>query len=135
MPIVKWDPSFNINIEVIDSQHQLLMDVINELYDAMMARQEKEALQKIINKLTYYAVFHFAKEEHYFEVFAFPEAEQHKKQHHDFEATISKFEDDFNQGRQTVSIELINFLSNWLINHIKGSDKRYSAFMIERGLS
>ena len=134
MALINWHPSFSVNVEEIDRQHQLLVNMINDLYDAMKAGKEKDVLLKLINRLSIYAAMHFAREEHYFDIFGYPEGELHKKQHSDFELEVSKFESDFNKGNQSLSMEIMNFLSNWLVEHIKGSDKKYGPFLNERGL-
>ena len=134
MALIKWDSSCNVNVEIIDKQHQLLVKMINELYDAMSAGKGKDEVGKIINRLILYAGMHFAREEYYFDIFGYPEIELHQKEHDDFEQEVSKFETDFNEGRQTLSMEIINFLSNWLLGHIKESDKKFGPFFNERGL-
>lgn len=134
MALIKWDSSFSVNVELIDKQHQMLVKMINELYDAMRSGKEKEALQKLINRLSDYAAMHFAAEEHYFDIFGYPDSEAHKKAHSDFERKVAKFENEFDQGRQSLSREIMNFLGDWLVEHIKGSDMKYSPFLNERGL-
>ena len=134
MAVLNWHPSFSINIEEIDKQHQLLVNMINDLYDAMNAGKEKVVLEKLINRLNIYAAMHFAREEHYFDMFGYPDAELHKKEHSDFEKKVYKFESDFHKGSQSLSTEIVNFLGNWLVGHIKGSDKKYAPFLIERGI-
>ena len=134
MALINWHPNFSINIEEIDKQHQLLVKMINNLYDAMNAGEEKAVLQKLINRLNIYAAMHFAKEENYFDTFGYPETELHKKEHSDFEEKVLDFESDFNKGSQSLSIEIVNFLGDWLVGHIQGSDKKYASFLNQRGI-
>ena len=134
MALINWHPNFSINIEEIDKQHQLLVKMINDLYDAMNAGEEKAVLQKLINRLNIYAAMHFAKEEHYFDTFGYPETELHKKEHSNFEDKVLNFESDFNKGSQSLSIEIVNFLGDWLVGHIQGSDKKYASFLNQRGI-
>ena len=51
-----------------------------------------------------------------------------------FEKKVFAFESEFNEERQALSIEIMNFLSQWLVSHIKGSDKKYGPFLKQRGL-
>lgn len=37
-------------------------------------------------------------------------------------------------GQTMLSVETMNFLKNWLTNHIQVADKRYSAFFTEKGV-
>jgi len=134
MALLNWHPSFSVNIEEIDKQHKLLVNMINDLYNAMNAGKEKVILEKMINKLNIYAAMHFAREEHYFDIFGYPDAELHKKEHSDFEEKVYKFENAFHEGSQSLSTDIVNFLADWLVGHIKGSDKKYTPFLNERGI-
>ena len=134
MDLITWDASFSVNVEMIDKQHQMLVQMINDLNNAMLNGNEKETIGKLINKLITYAAMHFAREEHYFDTLGYSEADIHKSQHDDFEKKVSAFESDFKAGRQSLSQEIIQFLSNWLVEHIKGSDKKYGPFLTARGV-
>ncbi len=135
MSLIKWDPGYSVNVELIDEQHKVLVKMINDLYDAMNTGKEKESLKKLINKISVYAAMHFAREEHYFDMFGYPDSELHKKQHLDFEDKVMEFENDFEKGRQDLSMDIMKFLSDWLLAHIKGSDRKYSSFLNERGVT
>lgn len=134
MALITWNQNYNVNINEIDRQHQMLVKMINDLYLAMQTAKEKETLSKMLDKLFIYAAMHFAKEEHYFDTFGFPETEKHKKEHVDFERKLSKFEKDFNSGKVMLTEKVIQYLANWLVHHIQGSDRRYSKFLTERGV-
>jgi len=73
-------------------------------------------------------------EEHFFDIFGYPESVAHIKKHKDFEKKITAFEADFKTGKQRLSKDIIKFLSDWLVAHIKGSDKKYGPFLNERGV-
>ena len=134
MDLITWDSSFSVNVEMIDKQHQMLVQMINDLNNAMLNGNEKETVEKLINKLITYAAMHFAREEHYFDQFGYPEADIHKKQHKDFEKKVSAFQADLKADRQSLSQDIMQFLSNWLVEHIKGSDKKFGPFLTERGV-
>ena len=135
MAFLDWQPGFSVNVKEIDDQHQYLVSLINNLYIAMRGGQDKDALEKLINQLVIYAAMHFAKEEDYFDRLGYPEAESHKQEHAAFEAKVTEFEDDFKSGKQDMSIDVMNFLCNWLVGHIKGSDKKYGPFLNDRGVT
>ena len=134
MELVTWDTSFSVNVEMIDKQHQMLFQIVNKLNNAMLNGNEKETIGKLINKLITYAAMHFAREEDYFDTLGYPETDVHKNQHNEFEKKVSVFEADFTADRQGLSQDIMQFLSNWLVEHIKGSDKKYSTFLTERGV-
>lgn len=134
MPLIEWQASFNLNVAVLDQQHQLLVKVINELYDAILTGEEKKELGSLLGKVGSFTAMHFAKEEHYFDTFGYPETETHKQQHIDFENKLSDFEDEFKAGRANLSNDVMAFLSEWLVTHIKVSDRAYAPFLNARGI-
>ena len=134
MALIQWDDSLSVNIVEIDKQHQKLIALINELGDAMSLGQGRTVVGKIISALLEYTETHFKAEERYFTVFGYPEATGHKKEHAKFIAKVSEFKERVEKGQLALSIDVMNFLSDWLRHHIKGVDKKYTAFFNEKGL-
>ncbi len=132
--MIQWDSSLSVNVAEIDLQHQRLVKMINELNDAMRVGKSREILGKIVGGLIGYVGVHFATEEKYFAQFAFPEAGQHVQEHRAFSAKVDDFATRFKSGELGISIDVMNFLSDWLGKHIKGTDKSYSACFNANGL-
>jgi hemerythrin len=134
MPLIEWNESLSVDIASIDKQHQKLVSMINELHQAMKNGKGKEIIGNIIEGLVSYAVIHFKTEEDYFDEHGYPEAAAHKEEHAGFVKKVSEFKELFTQGKLGLSVDVIYFLSDWLRDHIKGSDKRYGPFLKEKGL-
>ncbi len=134
MPLIRWNEEFSVNIMEIDKQHQKLIEMINNLHDAMKQGKAKDILGKILDEMVGYAGTHFKTEEKYFDQFKYPETEEHKKEHINFVKEVTEFKKKFEAGQQTLSIQVMNFLSNWLKKHIKDVDKRYGPFLNSKGI-
>jgi len=134
MALIQWDGTFSVNVAEIDKQHQKLVELINNLNEAMKQGKGKDILANIIGELFAYAGDHFATEEKYFDRFGYPAAASHKLEHVDFVKKVSEFKDGFNSGQLALTIEVMNFLKDWLKNHILGIDKKYGPFFNEKGL-
>jgi hemerythrin len=134
MDLIKWDDSLSVHVAIIDQQHQNLISMINDLHGAMKLGKGKDVLGKIVIGLINYTAIHFKTEEDYFSKFGYAEADSHIKEHVAFVRKVSEFKDGFEKGKLSVSIDVLNFLSDWLQNHIKGTDKKYSQFFNEKGL-
>lgn len=132
--IVTWDDKYSVNVSEIDNQHKKLVDLINKLHDAMKQGKSKEVLSEIISELINYTDVHFKTEEKYFDKFNYPKSDAHKTLHKNFVNKVLDFKNKYESGNAALSIEIINFLKDWLINHINGSDKEYSSFFNEHGL-
>ena len=134
MAFIKWDDSFSVNVVEIDDQHKKLVEMINDLHDAMRHGQSKLVLSKIISGLIGYAGTHFRTEEKYFDQFGYPDAVMHMKEHTAFTQKVAEFKSEYDAGKVGLSMDVMDFLSLWLRNHIKGVDKKYGPFFNEKGL-
>jgi hemerythrin len=134
MAFIEWNNSFSVGVSEIDSQHLKLVGIINALHDAMLQGKGRAVLGDIIKGLVDYAGAHFLTEETYFDQFGYPDAGSHKEEHSAFTQKVAEFKDGFDAGKLALSITVMDFLSSWLRNHIKGVDKKYGPFFIEKGL-
>ena len=134
MALITWNSNLSVNVAEIDLQHRKLVSMINELGEAMKLGKGKEVLEKIINGLSDYAVMHFQTEENYFNKFGYPDAVNHKREHAAFIEKVTNFKDGYKKGTLSLSIEIMNFLSDWLGNHITKTDKQYSKYFNDKGL-
>jgi len=134
MELIEWTEKYDLGIEHLDSQHKKLVNQINVLYDAMKIGKGKESLDEILNVLIDYTATHFKSEEILFNRFSYPDSDKHIAEHQKFVEEVTGFKKDFDNGRLMVSVQLMGFLKDWLINHILGSDMGYKSFMLEKGV-
>jgi len=134
MSIIQWDESLSVKVKEIDAQHQKLINLLNELFDAMRVGKGNQILGGILHSLVTYTQTHFKNEEMYFDKFQYPDAVAHKAEHKKLVEKTMKFKTDFEAGKVGISIPLMDFLSNWLKDHIKGTDKKYGPFFNQNGL-
>jgi len=134
MSVIQWNESFHVGIEHLDNQHRKLVEMINELHTAMKKGEGKMIIQDILDKMTHYTLDHFKSEEVLFDQYVYPETGTHKQEHKAFVEKVANFKTKFDKGDIFLSIEVIMFLQEWLINHIKGSDKKYTSFLNSKGV-
>lgn len=58
MSYLKWDQSLSVNDDVMDEQHQLLFDYVNEFYEAIKKHEDNHQLLQIMEKVLAYTKFH-----------------------------------------------------------------------------
>jgi len=129
-----WGSRFCLGIESIDKQHEVLVNYLNQLYDAMLKSETKEVIKPILDGLISYTANHFVFEEKLFATHGYPDATDHRKEHDDLKTKVLSFQKEFDAGKATVSNDLMNFLKNWLQGHILGSDKKYAPFLTSKGV-
>ena len=134
MALIDWTPGLNLGVEEIDNQHRKLVAMINALNDAMRQGKGNAILGKIIDGLIAYTGAHFKTEEKYFAQVDYPGRLEHVGEHNAFVKKVSDFRAGFAKGKLGLSIEVIQFLSDWLKEHIQGSDRKYVAHFKAAGL-
>jgi hemerythrin len=134
MTFITWTDSFSVKVAEIDTQHKKLIDMINKLYDAMKVGKSKDVMGEILNNLLSYTDTHFKTEEKYFDLYKYPEKENHKAKHKQFVETVTKFKKDFDSGNSIISLEVMNFQKDWWTKHINGTDKEYAKYFNDHGL-
>jgi hemerythrin len=134
MVLMVWDKSFSVNVNEIDAQHQRLVEMLNQLHEMMRAGNAKGVIGPLLDDLIKYAATHFGTEEKYFDKFNFVYSASHKAEHKKFVDKILAFQADFKSGNALLSMEIMSFLKDWLVNHIKGIDKKYTSCFNEHGL-
>lgn len=135
MAFMKWSDDLSVGVGEIDSQHKHLISLINDLHDAMREKRGKDVLGKVLADLAAYTQYHFTTEEQYMQKFGYLGFAQHQREHRAFIAKVGEFAKGFEEGKLGVSIQVMNFLRDWVATHIQGSDIRYSDCFHEHGLS
>jgi hemerythrin len=130
----KWDEQFSVGIQSIDNQHQEIFKQLHNLLEAMKQGQASSVTRQIILELERYAAIHFQKEEYFFQRFNYPGAAKHIREHQLFIQKLKEIKPEISSGKITLTIELLNFLKNWIEQHILVVDKEYSECFRENGL-
>jgi len=135
MALVEWSDTYVVNVREVDNQHKRLVTLVNELHDAVQTGKAKEVMGKVLGDLVNYTVYHFATEERFFDIYNYPDSESHKKQHTDLIEQITTLQKKYESGEKSITIDVMNYLHDWLHNHIVGSDKLFGPFLNSKGIS
>ena len=84
--------------------------------------------------MTEYVLNHFETEEHYMKEFHFPGFQLHRSEHIDFTNTTMDYKNRAVGGDYQITNEILEYLMQWLINHIQVTDKKYIGCFKENGL-
>lgn len=134
MALFLWDDSFNVNVKQIDEQHKKLVDILNNLHDAMKLGKGRQILGNVFAELIRYSEVHFTTEEKLMSAYNYNEYDSHKLIHNGLAKKVMEFQKKFQQGQNIFTMEVMDFLKNWLQNHILGTDKKYGAFLNSKGV-
>lgn len=114
-----------IGVPEIDAEHRKLFELIAGINTAVKGNDDPITnAMLLLNELKQYAVSHFAHEEAYMERINDPELPRQKKEHAAFIEKVNSYSyaDVTNESAKVIILELLEFLSKWLMGHILGSD-------------
>lgn len=135
MALIEWSDNISVGIESIDKQHKVLIGMINEFYDLIKIKSNNALIEDLIGKMKRYTLVHFKFEESLFESHNFPYTEEHKIEHQDFVNKVIDLEQRLQDGKLIVSFEVTSFLKKWLLEHIQGTDKKYTNLLVSKGVN
>ena len=129
MSLFTWSDSYSVDAPGIDAQHKKLFDLINNLHAAMIQGRGQEVIGQILDGLVDYTKVHFADEERMLEKINYPDLQAHVAEHDVFIRKAYALQTDFRNGKLAMTLPVMEFLKDWLINHILKTDKKYMPFV------
>lgn len=141
MSYLNWNNAFVTGIEIVDQQHQRLVDMLNQLAELLLnsATINQQDAKGLIDGLVSYVAEHFSTEERLMQQFEVDprHSQHHVHSHRDFANKVSYTLEQFSKDQSLSGVELLQFLSNWLIFHILGEDQKMAREIeaIQSGLS
>lgn len=130
MSIIQWTPDFSVGVGSIDTDHKVLISLINQLDDAIRGGEPKKTVSRVLDALFDYTNYHFAREELLMRACAYPDIEAHARTHATLRAQVHDIRNRYRRNAESIHArEVLAFLKNWLASHIIGRDMLYAPFM------
>lgn len=134
---IAWADEYMTGVPLIDDQHKILINIINDVHHVLYGKYSRIALQRILLELRGYILYHFSAEELLMTRFKFdsahPDKQQvHLQQHQGFSEWLDNLEQDIRHNRPVSLQALFTYLREWLINHILHTDKHFADFLNSR---
>ncbi len=130
--LINWSDVYSVGHNEVDKQHQVLVDLINRLYDAFLSAKAYDVVFEILDEMIDYTQYHFGFEHKIFEKYAYPDAAQHQEVHESFVMKTIEFKQKIAAGEKTVTYDIMIFLRDWLIKHIQEEDFKYADYFREQ---
>lgn len=128
MAHIEWKESYEIGVESVDNQHKKLVGITNELYEAHHNQTGNLIIHEILERLVLYTKEHFSDEEKNFD-FGYQDAEKHKREHREFVQQIESLVSEAKRKNLMIPYKTLDFLKDWLISHILGTDKELGYYL------
>jgi hemerythrin-like metal-binding protein len=121
--LVTWSNKLTVGVKVIDEQHMELIELVNQLSDAMYSGRGQKILGQTLTELEEYVLYHFDTEEQLMLTHKYSESAAHKSDHGLFTETVKRFRYNFDFGHLVVPTEMLFFLREWIVVHIMKTDR------------
>jgi hemerythrin-like metal-binding protein len=122
MAMFDWHAEYSVKDPVIDEQHQGLFRTANGLHMAILRGSSNASIGQTLTALVEYTRCHFRDEEALMRKTKYPLYQSHKAEHRKFTQRAVALKQEFDEGKITISIDVLLFIKNWLAHHIIGCD-------------
>jgi hemerythrin len=129
MTLMLWDETMSVGVPELDSQHQALIALINDAYEAIR-KHDEHLMTTLLDQMREYAVMHFHFEEEYMQQNGYPDLASHRELHDGFNDKVDEFQQQLHS--RTNFSQVFVFLSRWLTAHIMKEDMRYTKYMAQK---
>ncbi len=113
-------------IEIIDNEHRRLFEIAEETYQVRRNEflvDKYDQVKHVLTQLRDYTLMHFDHEEEYMESINYKQMFIQKVQHDEFREKIEDWDlDNLDENSDDMIDEILEFLTNWLIDHILEND-------------
>jgi hemerythrin-like metal-binding protein len=122
-----WTKTLLTGIHELDLQHQIIFDIVARLDSTISTDEKWSTVHFALVELSNFVQVHFAVEEALLRLHDYPALDAHIAEHRTFSAKLAEIKQ--HSIRQDVSVQMADWLKNWLITHIGGSDRAYVAHL------
>jgi len=123
---IQWQDMFTVGIPSVDNQHKKLVAMINQLEDSLAAGKGlvNDDIGKVLTQLVEYTQSHFADEERIQDEIQYSGRDKHKQLHKELVEQVISILMKLKKGKTINIFEMMNFLRDWLVNHILIEDRK-----------
>lgn len=125
MDFPDWSPSLSMGRPDIDEQHRMLILMIRELYEHMGRDDFRQGVLDALQGMLAYAATHFEDEEAMMEDADWEGLDRHEGLHAEFLWNAGDFEARLKDDYQSTAREVLQYLLNWLVEHINVEDRTF----------
>lgn len=115
----KWRDDLNTGIGLIDNQHKIIFDLINDLGNASEAMADRKVIDTLFDVIENYVFRHFEAEEELIAPHA--GAQEHALEHYTLVKEFKKLRLSY-RNRSGAETSVHSFLEEWFVRHIREAD-------------
>ncbi|MEW6720442.1 MAG: bacteriohemerythrin [Thermodesulfobacteriota bacterium] len=135
MGLIQWNDEYSVKVRQFDNQHRKLIDIVNQLHDAMKCGKGSQIMNNVLASLAGYTQAHFSEEERLMRLHGFPGFVAHKRAHDQLVERIREFQRQAEADGSAITLGVMVFLKDWLVRHIQGEDVKYGPYLNMKGVA
>ncbi len=124
-----WNDDYSVGIQEIDDQHKHLLSIGQELMGLIKNHSSDDLYDDVVDaieRMRDYTVYHFRAEEQMMIDAGYADFDAHKEEHDDMIGKLGDIDlSELDHNQTEFVMDLMKFLSKWIMNHIIGSDFMY----------
>jgi hemerythrin len=128
---ITWDESLSVDGGEIDEDHRRLVDLFNMLSRAVEEGDAAEYIDAVLEELISCTIWHFRHEERLMLMYKYDGLEAHKDEHNDLIDSVRELQQKFHKENKLLINEDIEYLEDWLTQHILGQDMRLGFYLMD----
>jgi hemerythrin-like metal-binding protein len=127
---MRWTPELITGNAVVDSEHQQLIALIDRL-ELVGGGPDGSGIEDALDELTDYVFVHFQMEEKLMHREGYPPdaIDAHLAEHHRLDQRTAQLVQQYSDGALRTVDPIVNFLYDWLQNHIQTVDRAMADFI------
>jgi len=118
-----WSDDLAVGNPMIDSDHRQLVALVSQLAQALGTSDAAADPGKALDELLTFTTAHFAREERLMQHIRYLDFASHKAQHDGLLSDLKRLRRSIQHGEMALSEQASAFLCEWLLRHIRTSDK------------
>ena len=129
---VEWTDTYATGIDLIDGHHRKLLALLNKSYILIPQENQQDELSQVLDELIDYTRYHFSAEEELMRENHYQHLDRHVIEHFSFINRVLSFKKEIREGRKYLSIDIFDFMKNWLLDHILKIDSELGTALREK---
>ena len=126
---MRWLDLYATGIEKLDRQHESLTDLLNALNESYRGNKPRDVLLFRLDQLIEAVHAHFTDEEIMMKERGYPDLDLHKSEHDFLLSQAAHFREEFASEKVALTESMMDYLRDWLRDHILISDRRMARFL------
>lgn len=126
---IEWEKKYSVDVEEIDIHQKKMFELFNQLIDMKSSKTDIKDCVNVITEINEYSKLYFSTEEKYLKKKGYPDFNSHAKAHRQFAKISISLRREISENEDSLTLDVIEEMRNWLINHILTRDTLYIPFL------